>query len=57
MSFSMSQVDLTHSDYCIEVKTIVVDNSYTLVSLLIARTNFSEFSDDGIITKNSTRNY
>ena len=28
----------------------------TLVSLLIARTNFSEFSDDGIIAKNSTRN-
>ena len=33
---------------------IVVIVQYTLVSLLIARTNFSEFSDDGIIAKNST---
>ena len=30
---------------------------HTLVSLLIARTNFNEFSDDGIIAKNSMRNY
>ena len=29
----------------------------TLVSLLIALANFSDFSDDGIIAKNSTRNY
>ena len=39
------------------VNLFMLSEKFPVVSLLIARTNFSEFSDDGIIAKNSTRNY